>query len=134
MKGIYDFHAVQTPAALLEECKSAQMKTPAGLEVLLLTFYFLASIADRSPALKTNAHCPQKCLETVLFVLSCPESSSHLIDCSVDLYGHDAQVGHFCGPGLVGGQKAMEMLLEAIVDYGWLIFTFVSTHRPSSSL
>ena len=77
------------------------------MEVLLCTFYFLASIVDGSPALKTNTLCPEKCLKTVRFFLSCTESSSRLIDFSVDLCGHDAKVGYFCGPGLVDGCKAM---------------------------
>lgn len=55
--------------------------------------------------------------ENYCFFLSCPESSLCLIDFSVDLCGHDAKVGYFCGPDVVGGQKAMEALLEAIVHY-----------------
>lgn len=57
------------------------------------TFYFLASTADRSPALKTNTHCPEKCLKSVLFFLSCPESSSCLIYFSVDLCGMMQRLG-----------------------------------------
>lgn len=37
------------------------------MKILLSTFCFLSSNADRSPALKTNTHWPQKCLKTVLF-------------------------------------------------------------------
>lgn len=38
-----------------------------------------------------------------MFLLSCPGSSSCLIDFSVDLCGCGANVGYFCGPGLIGG-------------------------------
>lgn len=82
------------------------VRTPAGMEVFLLTCYYLACTAERCPTLKANTHSLEKCLKTVLvFFSSCPESSSCLIDGSINLRGCDARVVYFCGPGLIGGQE-----------------------------
>lgn len=84
------------------------IQAPAGMEVFLLTCYFLASIAERCPALKANTYFPEKCLKTVLFFsLLSGKFITCLIDFSDDLCGDDARVGYFYGPGLVSGQKAM---------------------------
>lgn len=56
------------------------IQTPAGMEVFLLTCYFLASIAERCPALKANTHFPEKCLKTVLFFFSPVRKVYHMSD------------------------------------------------------